>query len=91
MRNMPVNTNLRSSTCGIRYTPSRDVKAATAQFVGVGYNRWYSISDAVRLVFRDAGHILGSASVVLEINEGKSEPLKAGFQRRYRAAGPANP
>ncbi len=58
---------------------SKDVKAATAQFVGVGYDRWYRVSDAVQLVFRDAGHILGSASVVMEINEGKSESVLLGF------------
>jgi metallo-beta-lactamase family protein len=37
---------------------------------GHGYEEWFEISPDVRVLFRDAGHILGSASVTLEIMEG---------------------
>ena len=44
-------------------------------FVGVAYNRWIRISDGVKVQFRDAGHILGSASVTLSIMEDGKEVL----------------
>lgn len=37
------------------------------QFVGMSYNRWHRITKNVELMFRDAGHILGSANVTLKI------------------------
>lgn len=48
---------------------SIDAHKAMESFVGFGYNKWFSISDGIRVQFRDAGHILGSASVSLEIRE----------------------
>ena len=39
-------------------------------FITCAYNRWAPIRPGVRVVFRDAGHILGSSSVTLEISEG---------------------
>ncbi len=44
-----------------------DAEMALGQFVGIGYNRWYRISPEVEVLFRDAGHILGSATVTLRI------------------------
>ncbi|MFT7590326.1 MAG: metallo-beta-lactamase family protein [bacterium] len=49
------------------------------QFVGIGYNRWYRISDNVSVRFRDSGHILGSASVTLRINKGNGDFSYLGF------------
>ncbi|MDX1665603.1 MAG: MBL fold metallo-hydrolase [Saprospiraceae bacterium] len=46
-----------------------DVHHCMEQFVGYGYDRWFKISDQVEVLFRDAGHILGSASVTLRIRE----------------------
>ena len=37
--------------------------------VGVPYQRWFDVCPGVRARFTDAGHILGSASVVLEATE----------------------
>jgi metallo-beta-lactamase family protein len=37
--------------------------------VGHNYNRWFPVTEGVRALFRDAGHILGSAITVLEISE----------------------
>ncbi len=50
------------------YKPE-DVIASLKQFVGIGYERPYEILPGVRLTFYDAGHILGSAIVVLDIAE----------------------
>lgn len=48
---------------------SRDVEKAWDLFSGHGYNRWFRINEQVEVLFKDAGHILGSASVTLRINE----------------------
>lgn len=48
-------------------------------FVGISYKRWYKINEEVSVQFRDAGHILGSASVTLKIVDTKGEELIFGF------------
>jgi metallo-beta-lactamase family protein len=48
---------------------SKDVELAWNLFDGHGYNRWFRIHEDVEVLFRDAGHILGSASVTLKIHE----------------------
>ncbi|MBK9255797.1 MAG: MBL fold metallo-hydrolase [Saprospiraceae bacterium] len=42
-------------------------------FVSYPYDKWEKIHDNVHILFRDAGHILGSASVTLKINENGKE------------------
>lgn len=44
-----------------------DVVDAMRNFVGVGYDRSREILPSVHLTFIDAGHLLGSASVILDI------------------------
>jgi len=44
-----------------------DADRAMQQFVTTGYNRPLVIGDGVKLTFIDAGHVLGSAQVVLDI------------------------
>ncbi len=46
-----------------------DAEKALPQFIGFQYDRAVEILPGVKLTFRDAGHILGSASTVLEISE----------------------
>ena len=46
-----------------------DVAPTIGQFVSYSYERWFKIHDNVEVLFRDAGHILGSASVTLRIRE----------------------
>jgi metallo-beta-lactamase family protein len=46
-----------------------DAEMAVRQFVAVNYDRPMPVADGVTLTFRDAGHILGSAQVVLDIRE----------------------
>ncbi len=48
---------------------SKDVGTTLEKFVGYGYERWFRIHHSVEVLFRDAGHILGSASVTLRIRE----------------------
>jgi metallo-beta-lactamase family protein len=50
----------------------RDATTAVGQMVGQPYDRWFDVVSGVRTLFTDAGHILGSASVVLECTEGGS-------------------
>ncbi|MGJ8695034.1 MAG: MBL fold metallo-hydrolase RNA specificity domain-containing protein [Verrucomicrobiaceae bacterium] len=50
------------------YTPI-DAELCLRQFVNVGYNRKMIIGKGVTLTFIDAGHILGSAQVVLDIED----------------------
>ena len=40
------------------------------RMIGVPYDRWIDVLPNVRACFTDAGHILGSASVVVEAKEG---------------------
>jgi metallo-beta-lactamase family protein len=46
-----------------------DAEKAVRQFVSLNYDRPILIADGVKATFRDAGHILGSAQVILDIRE----------------------
>ena len=46
-----------------------DAEKTLHQFVAVSYDRPFLVVDGVTVTFRDAGHILGSAQVVLDIQE----------------------
>ncbi|MCC7052512.1 MAG: MBL fold metallo-hydrolase [Gemmatimonadaceae bacterium] len=50
------------------YDPD-DATQVIRQMVGQPYDRWFDVVTGVRAMFTDAGHILGSASVVLECTE----------------------
>lgn len=47
----------------------QDAEKCMRQFVTLGYDRPIHVSDGVELTFVDAGHILGSAQVVLDITD----------------------
>lgn len=57
---------------------SHHVTETMKLFVGYNYEKWFPISPNVKIMFRDAGHILGSASVTLEIKE-KGKTIRFGF------------
>jgi metallo-beta-lactamase family protein len=57
-----------------------DAEKALRQFVAFNYDRPFPVLDGVTVTFRDAGHILGSAQVVLDVREG-------GRQFRYLFSG----
>ena len=47
-----------------------DAREAVKLFASFNYNQWFTIHENVEVLFTDAGHILGSASVTLKITEG---------------------
>jgi metallo-beta-lactamase family protein len=49
---------------------TENAREAMKLFASFGYNVWFSIHPNVEIMFTDAGHILGSASVTLKITEG---------------------
>ncbi|WP_235297527.1 MBL fold metallo-hydrolase RNA specificity domain-containing protein [Portibacter marinus] len=54
---------------------SEDVQPAMNRFLGCSYDRWVHVTDGVDVFFADAGHILGSASVVLRVRENGEERM----------------
>lgn len=48
---------------------TQDAVKALQYFVSVDYNTWFSIDENVEVLFADAGHIVGSATVNLRIHE----------------------
>jgi metallo-beta-lactamase family protein len=48
------------------------------QFIGVQYSRAIEVAPGVMATYRDAGHILGSAGILLEINE-NGKKYRIGF------------
>jgi len=46
-----------------------DAEKAVRQFVGFNYDRSFPVGDGLTVTLRDAGHILGSAQVVLDVRE----------------------
>ncbi len=55
-----------------------DVLPALSNFVTLSYEQWHKVDDDVEVLFRDAGHMLGSATVSLRIQEG-SRTITLGF------------
>lgn len=47
----------------------QDAERCLRQFVTIGYDRAIPVADGVTLTFIDAGHILGSAQVLLEVED----------------------
>jgi metallo-beta-lactamase family protein len=63
-----------------------DAKRVNEHFVTVEYSNWHTIDENVQFMYLDAGHIIGSATVHLKINEnGKETHLTfSGDVGRYR-------
>jgi len=53
-----------------------DVAKAMEQFVGLSYNRRHQLFPGVHLTLADAGHLLGSAHVILDIDDQESGTSK---------------
>lgn len=47
----------------------KDAENCITHFVGLGYGRPFYVTPNVKLTFQEAGHILGSAMVILDITE----------------------
>ncbi|MDH7483537.1 MAG: MBL fold metallo-hydrolase, partial [Spirochaetales bacterium] len=56
-----------------------DVIKAMEQFVTIGYHRPVPVADGVRAEFLDAGHILGSALVRMELQDKAGHKVVIGF------------
>ena len=52
-----------------------DIGPAMIKFEGHAYEVWHTIHPDVQVMFRDAGHILGSATVTLKIRENDKETI----------------
>jgi len=65
---------------------TEDAERAAEHFVTVDYGQWFTIDENVQFMYLDAGHIIGSATVHLKINEnGKETHLTfSGDVGRYR-------
>jgi metallo-beta-lactamase family protein len=50
-----------------------DARESLNYFVGIGYERPFTLAPGVTLTFYDAGHILGSTIVALDIEEAESK------------------
>jgi metallo-beta-lactamase family protein len=62
-----------------------DAEKTVRQFVAANYDQPFEPVDGVTVTFRDAGHILGSAQVVLDIREGgPAAPKPGGDGRKFR-------
>lgn len=51
------------------YYTMEDAVESLKYFIGIGYERGYQVMPGVRVTFYDAGHILGSAIVALDIED----------------------
>ncbi len=49
-----------------------DVKVALNRFISINYDRTIEVAEGAKFHFTDAGHILGSAAINLEINENEA-------------------
>ena len=65
---------------------TNDAMAAMDHFVEVQYDNWFTIDENVEVMYKDAGHIIGSASVHLKVKEnGKTTRISfSGDVGRYR-------
>ncbi len=66
---------------------TEDATNCLQYIVSVGYNRPLLVAPGVTVSFRDAGHILGSAIVVLDIEEAKPPDSAGGRHRRLAFSG----
>lgn len=57
----------------------KDAEAALRLCVGLNYRKVFSLSQELKVEFFDAGHVLGSALILLEITEGALCPKRLGY------------
>lgn len=56
-----------------------DVAETMELFRSVGYNKWFGVHPDVEVIFKDAGHILGSASVTVKLRRHGLRDFILGF------------
>lgn len=62
---------------GPLYT-QEDSQKCLELFQGMNFNEWFTVVPGVRAMFLNAGHILGSAMIVMELTE-NGQTLRVGF------------
>jgi metallo-beta-lactamase family protein len=55
-----------------------EAEASLGSFVGIEYDKTFTVASGVNVTLRDAGHILGAAGILLEISE-KNRQIRMGF------------
>ena len=55
-----------------------DVEKAMSKFIGIQYDMAIEVAPGVKATFRDAGHILGSAGILIEADE-NNKSFRIGF------------
>jgi metallo-beta-lactamase family protein len=77
-----------------------DAERCLGQLESVSYDTWVGVADGIRARWWNAGHLLGSASIEIEIAEGEGKPLRLLFSGdlgpshkllQAPAEGPLNP
>jgi metallo-beta-lactamase family protein len=82
--------NKRNAQQGLPYVKplytTEDALAAVDHFETVEYGNWFTIDENIEVMYADAGHIIGSASVHLRVHEnGKTKRITfSGDVGRYR-------
>ena len=74
--------NKRNKNKGKKREPlyrEEDVKRTMDRFICHGYGKSFEVYPGVKVRFRDAGHILGSASVYLSNKDKNGDVIKVGF------------
>jgi len=64
-----IHDNRREETSADPYYSPEDVERTLPLFSEVHYDEWITIEEGVKVLFTDAGHIVGSAAVHLKITE----------------------
>ena len=57
----------------------QDALHSLENFVGHPYESWVNVADRIKARFWNAGHLLGSASIEIEIERGEQKPLRLLF------------
>jgi len=58
---------------------AEDAKAALSRFKDVSYGAWFSPAPGIRMRHWNAGHLLGSASIETEVEDGGKKPVRILF------------
>jgi len=56
-----------------------NVEKTLSLFVGVNYHKVFNLSEEVKVELFDAGHVLGSALILLEVYENTLQPKRLGY------------
>ena len=77
-----------ASAGGPRSSPSippSDAQESLAQFIGIPYEKWITPVPGIRARYWNAGHLLGSASIEVEVEQARKAAVARAVFRRYRA------